>query len=205
MRDRRRRRCQGLAVFHDRPAPRRWRPIWAVDRRLRPPVVIHDAKPLIETLLAAGVTSGRGRTASVAAYLLNPARATYKLDEICMEAFGDCPPPLPAPGVATPDLDGALGARARWLLRYWPTPRRSSTSTSCGRSTARWSGRSCRLCLMEMFVIRVVRTPRRFAKELERSLDNRPARSTTRPAGRSRSRRRNSWRRSCFEKLGCRS
>src|SRR5207247_851586 len=54
---------------------------------------------------------------AVAAYLLNPARATYKLDEVCMEAFGECPPALL--NVAPNDLPRVLGDRARWLARFW--------------------------------------------------------------------------------------
>jgi DNA polymerase-1 len=168
-------KMQGLAVFHESAGAATVAPeLGVLVGGSGRPLVVHDAKPLIETWLAAGVTPGRVEDSAVAAYLLNPARATYKLDEICMEAFGDCPPPLPAPGVATADLDGALGARARWLLRYW-----HHAAKELDEHELRWIYDEMErplvptLSLMEMFGIRV--DPQRledFAKELERSLDN---------------------------------
>src|SRR5207248_11177658 len=59
---------------------------------------------------------------AVAAYLLNPARATYRLDEVCMEVFGECPPALTS--VAPADLPRAVGDRARWLHRFWEHARK---------------------------------------------------------------------------------
>src|SRR5205807_1683090 len=57
-----------------------------------------------------------------AAYLLNPARATYRLDEVCMEVFGECPQALTS--VAPADLPRAVGDRARWLHRFWQHARK---------------------------------------------------------------------------------
>ena len=54
----------------------------------------------------------------MAAYLINPARQTYRLDEVCMEALGDCPPALD-PALAGEALGRALAERARWVHRYW--------------------------------------------------------------------------------------
>jgi DNA polymerase-1 len=101
-------------------------------------LIVHDAKPLMERWLAArdeGSASGSAAAAgivddtSIAAYLLNSARLTYKLDEVCMEVFAECPPTLPeerpaSPGAASPvPGDGRLGdtlaERARWLWRFW--------------------------------------------------------------------------------------
>ncbi|MBI2204613.1 MAG: DNA polymerase I [Candidatus Rokubacteria bacterium] len=70
-------------------------------------IVIHDAKPVVEAWLARGVAPPGVQDSAVAAYLLNPARQTYRLDEICMEAFGDCPPPLPAGFAAGAGASGA--------------------------------------------------------------------------------------------------
>src|SRR5262249_56182357 len=82
----------------------------------------HDPKPLIAAWLAAHATPPVVDDSAVAAYLLNPARATYKLDEVCMEAFGECPPALL--NVAPDDLPRVLGDRARWLARFWDHARR---------------------------------------------------------------------------------
>ncbi|HEX6211590.1 MAG TPA: DNA polymerase I, partial [Methylomirabilota bacterium] len=142
------------------------------------PLLVHDAKPLLEACLAAEVPLPAAEDTALAAYLLNPARATYRLDEVCMEVFGECPPTLPAPGPAGPVADDALGAilgeRARWLVRYWK------------HAAAELDERALRaiyddverplvpvLAEMERHGIRV--EPARleaFAKELERSLDN---------------------------------
>jgi DNA polymerase-1 len=95
-----------------------------------------------------------------------------------MEAFGECPPTLPAPGpdgrVADDALGKVVGDRARWLVRYW------------NQAAAELDERALRriyddierplvpvLAGMERDGIRV--EPSRleaFAKELERNLDN---------------------------------
>jgi DNA polymerase I len=148
---------------------------WLAER----PIIVHDVKPLLEVGLAVGATPPAIEDTALAAYLLNPARATYKLDEVCMEAFGECPPTLPA---AAPDgsrvvddaLGTVLGERARWLGRYW------------AQAAAELDERGLRriydeierplvpvLAEMERDGIRV--EPARleaFAKELERNLDN---------------------------------
>ena len=82
------------------------------------PLLVHDAKPLVEWWLAAGAQPGPIEDSAVASYLLNPARSAYRIEDICMEAFGACPPSVPAPGTGG-DLDAVLGDRARWLWRYW--------------------------------------------------------------------------------------
>jgi DNA polymerase I len=141
-------------------------------------VVVHDVKPLLEACLAAGVALPAAEDTALAAYLLNPARATYKLDEVCMEAFAECPPTVPAAGPEGRSVDDALGTivgeRARWLVRYWT------------HAAAELDERALRaiyddierplvpvLAAMERHGIRV--EPARleaFAKELERNLDN---------------------------------
>jgi len=170
-------RLDALGLFHP-DAGAAWTTVgpgpWLAGR----PVIVHDAKPLLEACLAAGVEPPRAQDTALAAYLLNPARATYKLDEVCMEAFGECPPTLPAPAPEGRVVDDALGKilgdRARWLVRYW------------AQATAELDERALRgiydeierplvpvLAEMERDGIRV--EPARleaFAKELERDLDN---------------------------------
>jgi DNA polymerase-1 len=136
------------------------------------PLVVHDAKPLLEAWAEAGVVPAEADDSAVAAYLLNPARATYRLDELCMEAFGGCPPALT--NVALEDLPRVVGDRARWLARFWAHAR--------GELEARGLLRVYQeierplvpvLAGMERAGIRV--DPARleaFAKELERDLDN---------------------------------
>jgi DNA polymerase-1 len=134
------------------------------------PLLVHDAKPLVEWWLDAGVAAGPIEDSAVASYLLNPARSGYRLDDICMEAFGACPPAIPAPGI---DPGPALGERARWLWRYWDHARAelherelSGIYEDIERPLVPV------LAVMERHGIRV--DPRRledFAKELERQLD----------------------------------
>jgi DNA polymerase I len=170
-------RIDALGLFHP-AAGAAWTRVAPVAALAGGPVIVHDAKPLLEAGLAAGVTLPSAEDTALAAYLLNPARATYRLDEVCMEAFGECPPTLPAPGPAGRVVDDALGTilgeRARWLVRYWK------------HAAAELDERALRaiyddierplvpvLAEMERHGIRV--EPERleaFAKELERSLDS---------------------------------
>jgi len=141
-------------------------------------LIVHDAKPLLEAWLAAGTAPAVVQDTALAAYLLNPARATYKLDEVCMESFGECPPTLPAPPaegrVVDDALGGVLGDRARWLVRYW----KHAAADLDERELRRIYDEIERplvpvLADMEQVGIRV--EPGRleaFAKELERNLDN---------------------------------
>jgi DNA polymerase-1 len=170
-------RIDALGLFHP-AAGAAWTSLapgpWLAERA----VIVHDAKPLLEACLAAAAAPPVAEDAALAAYLLNPARATYRLDEVCMEVFGECPPTLPASGPDGRVVDDALGTilgeRARWLVRYWT------------HAAAELDARALRaiyddverplvpvLAAMERHGIRV--EPARleaFAKELERSLDN---------------------------------
>ncbi|HKX04813.1 MAG TPA: DNA polymerase I, partial [Methylomirabilota bacterium] len=67
----------------------------------------HDAKALAEWWLARGGTPPRGEDSAVAAYLLNPARTNYKLEEVCAELLGA------GPGIAP------LGTRGKWIWDLW--------------------------------------------------------------------------------------
>jgi DNA polymerase-1 len=94
-------RIHGIALYHP-DAGAAWVPPGVAlgglgDRGL----IVHDAKPLIEWWLERGVAVPAIEDSAVASYLLNPARQTYRLDEICMEAFGACPPALPSVRPAT--------------------------------------------------------------------------------------------------------
>ena len=68
----------------------------------------HDAKALVEWWEAGGYP---GRPAvedtAIVAYLLNPARTNYKLEEVCAELLGE------GPGVAPP------GTRGKWVWDLW--------------------------------------------------------------------------------------
>jgi DNA polymerase I len=141
------------------------------------PLIVHDAKPLLETWLPSQPSPPAAEDTALAAYLLNPARATYKLDEVCMESFGECPPTLPAaagPRVVDDALGAILGERARWAVRFW----KYAAGELQERALKRIYDEIERplvpvLADMEQVGIRV--EPERleaFAKELERNLDN---------------------------------
>jgi DNA polymerase-1 len=67
----------------------------------------HDVKPLVEWWLARGGEPPAHEDTAVAAYLLNPARTNYKLEEVCAELLGE------GPGIARP------GTRAKWIWDLW--------------------------------------------------------------------------------------
>jgi DNA polymerase-1 len=67
----------------------------------------HDIKPLVEWWLARGGTLPPHEDTAVAAYLLNPARTNYKLEEVCAELLGE------GPGIARP------GTRGKWIWDLW--------------------------------------------------------------------------------------
>jgi DNA polymerase I-like protein with 3'-5' exonuclease and polymerase domains/5'-3' exonuclease len=69
-------------------------------------LVGHDVKHVIEWWLARGPAPAFEDTA-VGAYLLNPARTNYKLDEVCAELLGE------GPGLAAP------GSRGRFVWQLW--------------------------------------------------------------------------------------
>jgi DNA polymerase-1 len=67
----------------------------------------HDVKALVEWWLARGGAPPSVEDTAVAAYLLNPARTNYKLEEVCAELLGQ------GPGIARP------GTRAKWIWDLW--------------------------------------------------------------------------------------
>ena len=69
-------------------------------------LVGHDIKAVVQWWLARG-TPPPFEDTGVGAYLLNPARTSYKLDEVSAELLGE------GPGLA------AAGSRARWVWQIW--------------------------------------------------------------------------------------
>jgi DNA polymerase-1 len=137
-------------------------------------LVVHDGKALLEVLLANGQELPDIQDSAVAAYLLNPARSAYRLDEICMEAFGNCPVSLQgAETLSDEELAPRLGDRARWLWRYWEFALGQLDALEL-RAIYEDIERPLVpvLARMERHGIRVdVERLEAFAKELERSLD----------------------------------
>ena len=80
---------------------------WVVEGLAGRTLVGHDVKTLAEWWLARGGTLPALEDTAVAAYLLNPARTNYKLEEVCAELLGQ------GPGVAR------AGTRARWIGDLW--------------------------------------------------------------------------------------
>jgi DNA polymerase-1 len=67
----------------------------------------HDVKALAEWWLARGGTPPPTEDTAVVAYLLNPARTNYKLEEVCAELLGE------GPGISRP------GTRGKWIWELW--------------------------------------------------------------------------------------
>ena len=159
-------RITGLALFHPGPGAAEVGAGEAPEPLGEHELIVHDVKPLIESWLALGAALPPVHDTAVAAYLLNSARQTYRLEQVCMEAFGDCPP--------SADPTRALGARAAFVWRYW------EHAGAELRARELWTIYEeierpliPVLALMERHGIRV--DPGRleaFAKELERDLDN---------------------------------
>jgi DNA polymerase-1 len=80
---------------------------WVVEGLAGRTLIGHDVKPLVEWWLARGGALPPHEDTAVAAYLLNPARTNYKLEEVCAELLGQ------GPGIARP------GTRARWIADLW--------------------------------------------------------------------------------------
>jgi DNA polymerase-1 len=163
-------RLTGLGLFHPAAGAAWLAPAAGLPDLGGRRLIAHDGKVIVERWLDAGQAPPRLDDSAVAAYLLNSGRTSYRLDEVCMEAFGECPP-VPGPDA---DAGRALGERARWIWRFWEY------------AAAELDAHELRglyddverplveiLAVMERHGIRV--DPRRldaFAKELERELDN---------------------------------
>ncbi|PYM95407.1 MAG: DNA polymerase I [Candidatus Rokuibacteriota bacterium] len=159
-------RVAGLALFHPEAGPAAVGPDATPATFGAHELIVHDAKPLLEFWLGRGVESPPVHDTAVAAYLINSARASYRLEQVCMEAFGD--------GPAAADPEHPQGARAECVWRYW------QHAAAELRARELWPVYESIerplipvLALMERHGIRV--DPARleaFAKELERDLDN---------------------------------
>jgi len=159
-------RITGLALFHPDAGPTAVGPDATPATLGAHELIVHDAKPLLEFWLGRGVELPPVHDTAVAAYLINSARASYRLEQVCMEALGDGPPAA--------DPVHPQGARARFLWRYW------EHAAAELRARELWPVYETIerplipvLALMERHGIRV--DPARleaFAKELERDLDN---------------------------------
>jgi DNA polymerase-1 len=184
-------RLAAVAIFHRVAGAARLASLGTVALGGRE-VLIHDAKPVLEAWLAEGAPPPEIQDSAVAAYLLNPARTAYRLEELCLEAFGECPPALPAaeagagsaarndtsseqaPTPAADELGRVLAERAKWVWRYWEHVAAELRDKELwGIYEGIERPLVPVLARMERHGIRV--DPARleaFAKELERSLDN---------------------------------
>ncbi|HUG37037.1 MAG TPA: DNA polymerase I [Candidatus Limnocylindrales bacterium] len=151
-----------LGLFHPAAGPARV--ALAGDRPLDlggRPLIGHDVKPLVQWALARGAEAPAIEDTALAAYLINPARSQYRLEDVSAEILGE------GPGLAPP------GARARFVWRLWERVRPALEEASL------WSIYEdmerplvAVLATMERHGIRV--DPARlieFSKELERDLD----------------------------------
>ncbi len=167
-------RVDGVAVFHPAAGAAELPPAEAAEALAGRALVVHDAKPLVEAWLARGAEPPALDDSAVAAYLLNPARSAYRLDELCVEAFGEGPPALPAETAGAKDLARVLATRARWTQRYWEHAAAELRAKELWKVYEEIERPLVPvLALMERHGIRV--DPARletFAKELERDLDN---------------------------------
>jgi DNA polymerase-1 len=163
---------RGVAAFHPAAGPASVA-LAALPALFERRLVVHDAKPVVEWALGQGVPAPRVDDSALAAYLVNAARATYKLDEICAEVFVECPPTLPPPTEADDHLDRVLAERAKWVARYWDHAARELDERGLRAIYDDMERPLVEvLATMERHGIRV--DPSRleaFAKELERSLD----------------------------------
>ncbi|MEK6530429.1 MAG: DNA polymerase I, partial [candidate division NC10 bacterium] len=110
---------RGLAFFHPEVGPAFFLladGLPPLDGRL---VIGHDVKLLLEWALRRGEGAFRFEDSAVAAYLLNPARTSYPLEALCLEAFGEGPPPAADPGNPAELMAALAGERGRWVWRYW--------------------------------------------------------------------------------------
>jgi DNA polymerase-1 len=137
-------------------------------------LVGHDVKFPIQWRLRHGFPLPQVDDSALVAYLLNPERTSYRLEEICLENFGEGPVVAPSPAASPEELAAQTGERARWVWRYWfhAAPLLEAHGL---RALYEEIERPLVPVLagMELDGIRV--DPERlegFAKELERELDN---------------------------------
>jgi DNA polymerase-1 len=169
-------RLTGLGLFHPDAGPAfapladQEAPAALAAALGRRPLIVHDAKPVVGWLLAAGVAPPAVEDSAVAAYLLNPSRASYPLDGVCAESFGAGPPGLDGPSEG---LGSRLGTRARWVWRYHEHARRQLQEMALERVYEEIERPLVPvLARMERAGVRVdTERLEGLAKELERNLD----------------------------------
>jgi DNA polymerase-1 len=135
-------------------------------------LILHDGKALLEWWLEHGERLPTVQDSAVAAYLLNSARSTYRIEDLCMEAFGECPPSW-GPTTGAEERGDILAARARWIAQYW-----KHAAGELEKEELRTLYEEIErplvpvLALMERHGIRVDPTRlEEFGKELERQID----------------------------------
>jgi DNA polymerase-1 len=96
-----------LGLYHPEAGPAQLALESAVPDLGNRQLIVHDAKPLIEWWLDRDGAPPAMEDTAVAAYLLNPARTNYRLEEVCAELLGEGPGVLPA------------GSRGRWVWELW--------------------------------------------------------------------------------------
>ena len=164
----------GLGLFHPEVGPA-FLPIGETPPALGGRRLIgHDVKLLLQWMLKHQIAVSRFEDSAVAAYLLNSARTSYQLEEICLESFGEGPAPAASSGAGTEEVAARAGERARWVWRYWEhaAPVRDEHGL---RALYEEVERPLVpvLARMELDGIRVAPEQlETFAKELERHLDN---------------------------------
>jgi DNA polymerase-1 len=125
------------------------------------PIVGHDVKPLLEWWAARGAAAPTYEDTAVAAYLVNPARTSYRLPEVGAELLGE------AIGPAGPGEQAALVGR---LWERLPAVLEEAGLRALYEDLER--PLVAVLARMERWGIRVApERLREFSKELERSLD----------------------------------
>jgi DNA polymerase-1 len=164
----------GVGLYHPESGPAfipiSNRPPDLGDRRL----IGHDVKFPMQWRLRRQFSLPRLEDSALVAYLLNSARMSYALEEICLESFGEGPGPAPSPGAPLDEVTARAGERARWVWRYWEHAAPLLQEHGLGALYAEVERPLTPvLARMELDGIKV--DPERlegFAKELERQLDN---------------------------------
>ncbi len=165
---------RGLAFFHPEVGPA----FFPLEERLPPLngrlLIGHDLKLPIEWALHRGEGAIRFEDSAVGAYLLNPARTSYGLEELCLEAFGEGPASMPEDGASLETVASVAGERARWIWRYWKHAGALLEEAGLRKLYEEVERPLVPvLARMELTGIRVAPEGlEAFAKELERELDN---------------------------------
>src|SRR5262249_54018060 len=100
-------RPTALGLYHPDAGAAELRPGDGVPDLGDRPIIGHDVKHLVEWWMARAGTPPRHEDTAIAAYLLNPARTNYRLEEVSAELLGQGPGLAPA------------GSRRRWIWELW--------------------------------------------------------------------------------------